>query len=219
MLRQKTPKVEGSESDIKTSSGKERYVKLVIDNMLAGDPALTGSIRYIRHEALRVLKTPGFDIAILNNGICIKVTDSVYEQDALARLHQADPEHTVRPLFCIRDPTRAGKIVAYAMEEAKGTTLHEMLVSARPMLLRAVIPQVIKQLDRAVSNYHKKGLPHNDIHEKNIMVNVEPGMRATIKLIDPMDCGKGWRTMRIMERESLHERITLLKLIWGSHAP
>ncbi|HVC58141.1 MAG TPA: hypothetical protein VND15_01545 [Candidatus Acidoferrales bacterium] len=193
------------------------YIKLLIDKGLIGDPAARGAARYIRHEALAMLGTPGFDFALLNNGIRVKVTDDTSELSTLTKMYEADPERTVKPLFSVRNPSiPKGSMIAYGMEEARGMTLDELLKSDDSKMLSVVIPQVIEQLEAVVRNYHAKGITHNDIDTLNTMVEIDRKMKVTLKLLDPRVLKLARSELENAENENVASLVCLMRVVQSS---
>ncbi|HUY70035.1 MAG TPA: hypothetical protein VMV00_00500 [Candidatus Baltobacteraceae bacterium] len=193
------------------------HLQFLIDKGLIGDPTAKGAARYVRNEALAVLGTPGFDFVLLSNGIRIKITDDIAEVRALVKMHEADPEHTVKPLFSVRDPiTPKRSMIAYGMEEAKGMKLDGLLKSEDSKLLSVAIPQAIEQLEAVVRKYHSKGLTHNDIHTSNIIVEIDRKMKVTLKLLDPMVLKLARSELEAAENENVASLVCLMRVVQSS---
>ncbi|MDE1833427.1 MAG: hypothetical protein KGH58_03345, partial [Candidatus Micrarchaeota archaeon] len=128
-------------------------------------------------------------VVAVGDGVCIKLTDFTTELDLLTRLYEADPAHTVRPLFAVLGPNL--KMAGYAMERMQ-TTVHELASGPDKNAVRALVPEIDRQSLEAVSSYGRSGLEHGDISADNAGINIGKDGSVSLKYMDPLYCGQNW---------------------------
>ncbi|MDE1833612.1 MAG: hypothetical protein KGH58_04305 [Candidatus Micrarchaeota archaeon] len=139
-------------------------------------------------DELKVSKIARKVVAV-GDGVCIKLTDFTTELDLLTRLYEADPAHTVRPLFAVLGPnfTMAG----YAMERMQ-TTVHKLASKLDRKAMGALVPEIDRQSLEAVTSYRMRGLEHGDIDADNAGINIGKDGSVSLKYMDPLYCGQNW---------------------------
>lgn len=181
-----------------------------LDNLL--DQVERGYYKSIPYENVIKYSQSYLDKKLKAHGMYYKqsytftgISDTLEEEfDLLDRLHKFEPDYFVKPYSMITKNKTGDR--GYIMTYAKGKPLLYYVSLFHMGKLKSEdyknLYGVMNRLVKVILDLHQNGLYHGDIHDENIIIDID---KAEFKIIDPYPMKEDIKTMRLKDLDGLRD--------------